>query len=104
MAPPWSQRVIGRDAELSRVNSWIQDLRTGHGRSVLVEGEAGIGKTELVRLARDRATDQGCQVLWGAGDELTTPLLLSPLLEALAAGPAADDERRDAILGLLSGA
>jgi DNA-binding CsgD family transcriptional regulator len=104
MAPSRSQRVIGRDAELSRVNSWIQDLRMGHGRSVLVEGEAGIGKTALVRHARDRATDQGCQVLWGAGDELTTPLLLSPLLEALAAGPAAEDERRGAILGLLSGA
>ena len=104
MAPSWRVRVIGRDAELARFSSWAHDLRTGHGRALLVQGEPGIGKTALVREACDRALEEGCQVFWGAGDELGTPLLLSPLLEALGVSPTSDDARRRAIAGLFSGA
>jgi DNA-binding CsgD family transcriptional regulator len=102
MAPSSELRIIGRDAELIRFAGWARDLRAGHGRAVLVEGEPGIGKTALVRQACDSAADDGCRVFWGAGDELGTPLLLSPLLEALAVSPTADAQRRS-IAGLLSG-
>lgn len=105
MAPGSRSRVIGRDAELARFASWAHDLRTGHGRALLVQGEPGIGKTALVREACDRALEQeGCQVFWGAGDELGTPLLLSPLLEALSVSSASPDPRRRGIAGLFSGA
>jgi DNA-binding CsgD family transcriptional regulator len=55
------------------------------GRLVLIAGEAGIGKTALVRalLAGGRAP----RVLWGACDALHTPRPLGPLLDiAEAAG------------------
>ena len=40
--------VRGRDAELRRLEAWIDELRRGTGRFVLITGEAGVGKTRLV--------------------------------------------------------
>ena len=46
------------------------------GRLILVGGEAGVGKTALVR-----AFAEGRRVLWGACDPLHTPRPLGPLLD-----------------------
>ena len=46
------------------------------GRLILVGGEAGVGKTALVRAFAD-----GRRVLWGACDPLHTPRPLGPLLD-----------------------
>ena len=51
-----------------------------HGRLILVGGEAGIGKTALVRTFADEHA-QGARVLWGACDGLFTPQPLRPLLD-----------------------
>ncbi len=40
--------VHGRDAELARLDAAFEAAKGGDGRVVLVEGEAGIGKTRLV--------------------------------------------------------
>ena len=41
-------RIVGRDAELRRVESFADDVGLGaHGRSLVLVGEAGIGKTTL---------------------------------------------------------
>ena len=49
------------------------------GRLVLVAGEAGVGKTSLVRAFC--ATRDGTRVLWGACDALLTPRPLAPVTE-----------------------
>lgn len=54
------------------------DAARGHGRVVLVGGEAGIGKTMLVRTFVERHT-AGVEVLSGACDPLLTPRALGPL-------------------------
>jgi predicted ATPase len=46
------------------------------GRLILVGGEAGVGKTALVR-----EFSEGRRVLWGACDPLHTPRPLGPLLD-----------------------
>jgi len=44
-----SNRVlIGREAESAALEAACASVRDGHGRCVLVTGEAGIGKTRLV--------------------------------------------------------
>lgn len=94
---------MGRDGELSRLVGWIRDVADGRGRAVLVDGEPGIGKSALVRSACVAATEAGCQVYWGAGDELGQALPLLPLLDALEITPVNRDPRRDAISELLGG-
>jgi ATP/maltotriose-dependent transcriptional regulator MalT len=59
--------------ELARVSA------TGEGRLVLIGGEAGIGKTTLVRAFCSEI--EGTRVLSGACDALNTPRPLGPLID-----------------------
>jgi serine/threonine protein kinase/tetratricopeptide (TPR) repeat protein len=45
---PRETALYGRDAELARLSSLFQRAAAGDGRVVLLEGEAGIGKSRLV--------------------------------------------------------
>ncbi|HEY2438306.1 MAG TPA: AAA family ATPase, partial [Solirubrobacteraceae bacterium] len=53
---------------------------SGYGQVALVYGEAGIGKTALIRSFCDTVSDSA-SVLWGKCDELFTPRPLGPLFE-----------------------
>jgi DNA-binding CsgD family transcriptional regulator len=75
----------------------------GQGGSLLIEGEPGIGKSALVRAALAGAEEAGCQVFWGAGDELGQALPLLPLLEGLRVREPSANPRRNTILRLLRG-
>ena len=70
---------------------------------MLIEGEPGIGKSTLLRAATAEAADLGCQVFWGAGDELGQALPLLPLLDALRVREPSADLRRTTIVRLLRG-
>jgi DNA-binding CsgD family transcriptional regulator/tetratricopeptide (TPR) repeat protein len=65
------------------VRGWVVDLASGRGRAVLVEGEPGIGKSTLMRLAAKEAQASGCQHFSGSCDELSQAFPLLPLLDAL---------------------
>ncbi len=54
--------LVGRDAEVASVAAWADQLVDGPSGLVL-EGEAGIGKTSLLRLAMDVAAERGATVL-----------------------------------------
>ncbi|HKN55360.1 MAG TPA: AAA family ATPase [Amycolatopsis sp.] len=95
--------LIGRDSELSWLVSWVRDVASGRGRAVLVEGEPGVGKSTVVRAGCAIATASGCQVYWGAGDELGQALPLLPLLDGLQINTSTPDPRRRAIAELLRG-
>src|SRR5215467_5347934 len=95
--------LIGRDSELAMLAGLVTDVAAGRGGSVLIEGEPGIGKSALVRAALAGAAGAGCQVFWGAGDELGEALSLLPLLEALRVRDPSANPRRSMILRLLRG-
>jgi DNA-binding CsgD family transcriptional regulator len=95
--------LVGRDSELAALVSLISDAAAGRGSSVLIEGEPGIGKSALARAAVAEAADLGCQVFWGAGDELGQPLPLLPMLDALRVREPSADTRRTTIVRLLRG-
>jgi DNA-binding CsgD family transcriptional regulator len=95
--------LIGRASEMAMLDVLVRDAAAGRGSAVLVEGEPGIGKSSLVRSAAARAADAGCQVFWGAGDELGQALPLLPLLEALRVREPSTGLRRNSILWLLRG-
>lgn len=75
--------LVGRDAELTMLTTFVDDLLAGTGRATLVEGEPGIGKSSLARETAIRATQRGGQVYWAAADELGQTLPLRPILDAL---------------------
>ena len=59
------ETFVGRKTELHNINSAIHDAVAGTGRLILIEGEAGIGKTRLAIEASKTARDAGMLVLWG---------------------------------------
>jgi DNA-binding CsgD family transcriptional regulator len=79
--------LLERSRELSTLGAFLDDAKeTAHGRFVFLAGEAGIGKTSLLRgLCAD--CGRGTRVLWGGCDPMVTPQPLAPLLDiAEAAG------------------
>jgi DNA-binding CsgD family transcriptional regulator len=60
--------VIGRDEELALVRAFLDGLSSGP-RALVIEGEAGIGKTAVWLASLDEAAARGCRVLRCAGEE-----------------------------------
>ncbi|HEV2901869.1 MAG TPA: AAA family ATPase, partial [Gaiellaceae bacterium] len=87
--------LLERDANLAALGEHLAAARAGDGRLVLVGGEAGVGKTALVRRF---AEDTDARVLWAACDGLFTPQPLAPLNDL---GVSADGPRRDVFAGTL---
>ena len=95
--------LVGRDSEMALLTGLIKEAARGRGGSVLIEGEPGIGKSALVRAAVAEAPEVGCQVFWGAGDELGQALPLLPFLDGLRVREPSANPRRNTIVGLLRG-
>jgi DNA-binding CsgD family transcriptional regulator len=103
--------LLERDTELAVLDDALAAARAGSGRLVMLRGAAGIGKSGLLRAARERARGQGMLVLTAAGLELEQEFafgvvlrLLQPTLDSL---PTAARERvlggRAATAALLDG-
>ena len=72
--------LLEREQPLAELHAALADAAAGHGRLVLVGGEAGVGKTSLVRRFCDELPP-GTALLWGGCDALATPRPLGPFLE-----------------------
>jgi DNA-binding CsgD family transcriptional regulator len=72
--------LLERSEQLESLDGHLAAVRAqGHGRLVLVGGEAGIGKTTLVRAFCE--AHRSIRVLWGACDALYTPRPLGPFVD-----------------------
>jgi DNA-binding CsgD family transcriptional regulator len=95
--------LVGRDGEMALLTGLIREAAGGRGDSVLIEGEPGIGKSALVRAAVAEAPQAGCQVFWGAGDELGQALPLLPFLDGLRVREPSMNPRQNTIVRILRG-
>jgi DNA-binding CsgD family transcriptional regulator/tetratricopeptide (TPR) repeat protein len=77
------RELIGRDQPLDTARSALSDAANGSGGVLLVSGEAGVGKSRLVRELVATAGDSGMQVLFGRAVPADVPIPLRPLSEAL---------------------
>jgi DNA-binding CsgD family transcriptional regulator len=70
MATRTTPGLLERDLELEALQSALEDAADGDGRLVVIEGEAGIGKSRLLDAAADAAERAGLKVLRARGTEL----------------------------------
>ncbi len=87
---PSPPSLIERSPALAALHAGLERCRAGAGRTLLVCGEAGIGKTTLLReWAREAQAQGGASVFWGGCEALFTPRPLGPVLDiAHALGPS----------------
>lgn len=79
MASPASPALVGRDAQLRLLVAAL----TSPPSVTQVQGEAGIGKTSLVRAAIDPLRDGEATVLLGHCHQIREPFPYGPVLDAL---------------------
>lgn len=104
------QMLYGRDHDLAVIAAFVDGAADKDGGSLLVTGDAGVGKSALLHAAAARAVDGGVRVLRAAGAEFEGDLrfaglhqILHPLLDGLA---DLSEQHRNALtvaLGFTSG-
>jgi hypothetical protein len=77
-----SAPLVGRSAELERLRYWLQMERHGRGRTILIAGDSGVGKTRLAYEALRSAASAGMITLLGAAYEQEGQLAYQPFVEA----------------------
>jgi class 3 adenylate cyclase len=77
-----SRPLVNREAEMDRLQTALDEVQAGRGQTLLLVGDAGIGKTRLLGELRARAAGS---VAWLEGHSLSygQELLLSPFVEIL---------------------
>ena len=97
MAVPAAPPFLEREAFLEPLREALGEASRGHGQLVFVAGEAGVGKTALVRALAAEAA--GARVLEGACETLFTPRPLGPIADIASATGGALQEvvERDAL-------
>ena len=86
--------IVGRDAEMQALLATL-----GEGGLVLVAGEAGIGKSRLLREFGARAEESGHTVVWGRPESVSGAgpysLILDLLDDVASVARKGADEARD---------
>ncbi|WP_432510073.1 ATP-binding protein [Kineococcus sp. SYSU DK001] len=101
--------LVGRQEETARLRALLTGARTGHGSGVLVEGEAGIGKTALVEALTAEAAAAGTRVLRCRGVRGAATgfaglhELLHPVLDRLEALPPRQRQALRVVFGAAEG-
>ena len=75
-------RLLERRETLARLSQLLEQAQSGPGQVAFVSGEAGIGKSALLRVftqsASTASSTTAAPPLWGACDPLHTPQPLRP--------------------------
>ncbi|MER7144065.1 ATP-binding protein [Streptomyces xanthochromogenes] len=74
-------RIVGRESERAHLTALLDEARAGRGRSIVLRGEPGIGKTALLDHLAENA--QGCTVVRAVGVEFESELALASLSELI---------------------
>jgi DNA-binding SARP family transcriptional activator len=101
---PGSERLVGRRAELAQLQAVAGQVGSGRAAVVVLQGEAGIGKTRLAEAAAEAGRVAGWSVAWSrCADDTGAPALWpwTQVLEQLGQdeltlGPQVADDDPDA--------
>src|SRR3954453_8228801 len=98
-------RLLGRDRECAALLSLLEGPGSHRSRLLVLRGEAGCGKTALLRYARDHATGFRVVSVTGVQSEMELPYaglhqLCAPLLDRLEALPPPQRNALEVTFGL----
>ena len=62
-----TEPLVGRQVELAKITASVNAVQSGQNRIVIIEGEAGIGKSKLMRASLQMMKDRGLAALFGIG-------------------------------------
>lgn len=82
---------VGRDSELARLTATWAAVRAGGSGTIVIRGEAGMGKSTLVSLALASARTHGLSVAFGSVEALSTSAPYLPWRRVLATLLGLDD-------------
>ncbi|MFT7840470.1 BTAD domain-containing putative transcriptional regulator [Saccharothrix sp. BKS2] len=88
------EAFVGRAEETALLRDLVAEVLAGRGAPVWVEGEAGIGKSELLTVALADAARLGCQVGWAVADEPGRRFPLQVIMDCLDVSPTSPDRHR----------
>ena len=100
---PLADGLVGRDLELDRVRGLVRDVRAGQAAVLLIEGEAGIGKSRLVHHLVGEAYAAGAVVFCGEAHPFERTHPFGVVADALDLRRRSPDARRAMIGSLLAG-
>lgn len=95
--------LVGREAELALAVATVRRLTSGRASVLVVEGEAGIGKTRLVQSVVDDARSRDVAVFYGQAHPFERTRPFGVVASALGLNRRSRDPRRAAIGALLGG-
>ena len=100
--------LLGRTRECEVLDRLLADVRGGQSAVLVIRGEAGIGKTALLRYAARRASGFRLAQVAGVEAEMELPFagvhqLCAPMLPRLEALPKPQRDALSVALGLASG-
>ena len=101
-AAPEAGPLRGRGPEVQILRESLDQVAAGRPALVLIEGEAGIGKTRLLEAALEDARARGMQVARGAAVELEQNRPFGLVAAAFGCERSSGDPRRAAIADLLA--
>jgi DNA-binding CsgD family transcriptional regulator len=108
MTPTLASEFLDRNSERQQLDGVLSRAREGESAVLVIRGEAGIGKTELLRYAAQHASGFRIARVTGAEAEMELPFagihqLCAPLLDQIDALPQPQQDALNVALGLASG-
>ena len=95
-------RLRGREEEIRTIGEALERVASGRPAVVLIEGEAGIGKSRLLDEMLEAARRRGMQVTAGRAEELGRTRPFGVMADAFGCVRSSPDPRRAAIARLLA--
>src|SRR5918992_4760363 len=107
-APTRASEFLNRNSEREHLDTLFAAVREGHSAALVLRGEAGVGKTALLRYAARQAFDFRVAQIAGVEAEMELPFagvhqLCAPMLDRLDALPAPQREALRVALGVAMG-
>ena len=99
---------LNRNRERRHLDTLLADARAGHSAALVLRGEAGVGKTALLRYAAQQALGFRTEQIAGVEAEMELPFagmhqLCAPMFNRLDALPAPQREALQVALGVATG-